>query len=436
MGVALGRLPARRAQKVLVLLEPDVETCKSLGASVADCDWSTDGLFSACCEARAGSLRSFFDYLHFDGPNGRVVVVDDAGRCVWRLCEADQRKILLVGTRLAEDLALLRQGDRTKTTRPRSEWGFDFERPTYLFDGLAAPAPSRERLADQWCETLARTLSELAGVSRLPLLPGNARAAVVITGDDDQAAISAYETQLAALDGLPVTYFMHPATKIDSELRGALFARRTVDFELHPDALHAPEQYGTLLEQQSRWFARHFGLAATAVRNHGFLNDGYWRHAPHWVRAGLTASSNLPGLNGTILNGSLLPARLVLDDCLLDHWSLLTAFGDGMLFALEMSDADAARHVLEFADAIVESSIPGILVINLHPENASRAPQLHRAMHELGERGFLYWTLSECIAWFNSRDKPLSGAAVRSGKRGFKAAWRRLFGGLGAMAVS
>lgn len=84
---------------------------------------------------------------------------------------------------------------------------------------------------------------------------------------------------------------------------------------------------------------------------------------------------------------------------------MLTAFGDGMLFALEMRDEDAAHRVLDFADAMVASTIPGVLVINLHSENAAQAQRLHAAMHELGRRDSLYWTMGKCLVWFSAQDE-------------------------------
>ena len=81
-----------------------------------------------------------------------------------------------------------------------------------------------------------------------------------------------------------------------------------------------------------QWFYKLIGRRAKYVRNHGFLNDGYWRHAVAWCKEGIVGSSNLPGLDGRILNGSLLPSRLVLNGKVTSHWSILTAFGDGAFF--------------------------------------------------------------------------------------------------------
>jgi len=428
VGIARGRLPRQVAHKVLVLLEPDAETCSSLGVDWRPCERPQGCTFEACAEVRAGALRSFGGYLSMEGRTGKAVVTDGGTGNAWWWCDIGESKVLLVGTRLAEDIMLLRQGDRKKAgdSESATRWGFEFERPNYLFEGLAPEAPSTERLADQWCETLARVLRAFGGVPRQPVLPGDAKGAVIITGDDDQAAISAYRCQLGALAGLPVTYFMHPGTRIDRTARKRLFAGRKVEFGLHPDALEAPRDYASILARQCRWFEEHFGFRASAVRNHGFLNDGYWRHASSWVAAGLNFSSNLPGLNGTVLNGSLLPARLVLGETVLPHWSILTAFGDGMLFALEMTDEEAAQSVCDFAGAMLASEIPGVLVINLHPENAARAPRLHAVMHELGERGFLYWTMGECLAWFARRDNETGNARVPYITERLGACWKRL----------
>lgn len=228
---------------------------------------------------------------------------------------------MLSGTALAEDLGFLRQGNSAKAAvrEAGTRWGYDSERPNDLFDGLTAEAPSTERLADQRCVTLARSLVALGGACRRAMLPGTAANAVATTGDGDQAAVSAYRGQLAALDGLPITYSMHPGTKLDRTAKNALFAGHNMNLGLRPDTLDPPQDYPNLLAAQNGWFAKCFGCRASAVRNHGFLNDGYWGHARSWETEDLAISSNLPGLDGRVLNGSLLPARLLLADRLLPH---------------------------------------------------------------------------------------------------------------------
>jgi hypothetical protein len=391
---------------VVVVLSPDAAFSAERGLAqevVADASAAT---FEGTDVAVPDGLRSWYPHRVLRGEAGEAVVTDGRARAVWRWLASPAGPCLLVGTELARDLTLIRQGCPTADRAATSRWGFDFERPDYLFEGLAPEAPAFERMADSWCELLASLLVSRGAVARQPMLPDGAPGAVIVTGDDDQAAIAAYEHQLDALRGIPLTYFMHPLTKIDAAEQQRLFAGRVVELGLHPDALDAPERYPELLEEQAAWFEQRFGQGATAVRNHGFLNDGYWRHVSAWQRAGIAFSSNLPGLDGRLLNGSLLPGRLLLDGKMRDHWSILTAFGDGMVFALGMSDEDAAARVLELARKVEESGIPGVIVVNLHPENAQRIPCLHRAMHALGERGYVYWTMGQCLAWFCDRDMP------------------------------
>lgn len=404
--VADGRPPHAHDGEVVVVLSPDAAFAAEHGLTrevVAD---ATAATFGGADAALPDGLRSWYPHCVLHGEAGAAVVSDACGRATWRWLESPGGPCLLVGTELARDLVLIRQGCTAAGRAAASRWGFDFERPDYLFEGLAPAAPAFERMADSWCELLAGLLVVRGAVARRPMLPDGAPGAVVVTGDDDQAAIAAYEHQLEALRSIPLTYFMHPLTRIDVAEQQRLFAGRVVELGLHPDALDAPERYPERLAEQAAWFARRFGHGAAAVRNHGFLNDGYWRHARAWLRAGIAFSSNLPGLDGRLLNGSLLPARLLLDGELCDHWSILTAFGDGMVFALGMSDEDAAARVLELARQVEESGMPGVIVVNLHPENAQRIPCLHRAMHALGERGYVYWTMSECLAWFRDRDMP------------------------------
>jgi hypothetical protein len=227
----------------------------------------------------------------------------------------------------------------------------------------------------------------------------------VLTGDDDQAALANYELQLAEIgDDLPITYFLHPKTKLDRSAMARLFAGHRVDLGLHPDALDAPERYDDLFVEQARWYRALCDGAPLSVRNHGFLNRGYWGHLPAWLAGGVRASSNLPGVDGRVLNGSLLPARVAWKDGLTSHWSLLTAIGDGVIFALGMSPEMAGRCILDLAEKIRASGVPGVIVLNLHPDNIAKTVDMHRAARQVARSGFVAWTLRDCIEWFAAAD--------------------------------
>ncbi len=282
-------------------------------------------------------------------------------------------------------------------------WGFAGERPNYLFEGQLAGEGPRERHADWWCEVLADALARLCGETRLPMLPNGAQGAIVITGDDDQAGLDRYRQQRDALGSLPVTYFLHPLTRHTPGTLGELKSRGPVELGLHPDALEEPHKYASLFSEQAVWFKQLTGEDTRTVRNHGFLNDGYWEHAKPWNAHGVNGSSNLPGFDGRMLNGSLLPAKLLLDDKLTDHWSILTAIGDGVVFVHGWDDHQSADCILGLADDIRNSEVPGVIVVNLHPENIDKTRGMHRAVCKLVEDGFVPWTLSECFEWFERR---------------------------------
>lgn len=334
------------------------------------------------------------------------VVGDETGRPAWIWRKIGRGGALFVGTDLAGDLLRYRQGDpaaaSSRPTEPR--WGYSGERPNYLFEAQLAGEARDERHADWWCEALAHAVAKRSGLARAPMLPGGAPGAVVITGDDDQAALANYARQTELLGRLPITYFLHPLTKHDRRSLDLLSKGRNVELGLHPDALDAPERYAELLNEQVRWFERLTGRRPLTVRNHGFLNDGYWGHAQSWSAQGIVASSNLPGVDGHVLNGSLLPAKLWLGDASADHWSILTTIGDGVVFALNWSDEQCTRCVKDCAQSIRESGVPGVIVLNLHPDNVERTRALHEAARSVVAGGFLAWTLRDCIAWFQDRD--------------------------------
>ncbi|MDB5421681.1 MAG: hypothetical protein JWR59_1628, partial [Brevundimonas sp.] len=165
-----------------------------------------------------------------------------------------------------------------------------------------------------------------------------------------------------------------------------------------------PERYGALLDEQVRWFRTLTGRKPQLVRNHGFLNDGYWGHLPHWRRNGIWGSSNLPGFVGRVLNGSLLPARMAYDGLLTEHWSLLTAIGDGVRFAGGHTDEESAQIVRDTADQVLASGTPGVLALNLHPQNVSETRAMHVMVKRLAAEGFQAWNLGQCLAWFEAKE--------------------------------
>ena len=216
---------------------------------------------------------------------------------------------------------------------------------------------------------------------------------------------------------------MHPLTRHDRRSAQRMFGRRRVELGLHPDALDQPTDYAARVAEQARWFESHFGRRALTVRNHGFLNDGYWGHLPAWEQAGLQMSSNIPGLDGNVLNGSLLPARMMLNGRLSSHWSILTTFGDGMVFALGLSDEVAAQKVAACASGIVESKLPGIIVVNLHPQNIGETRRIHGVLRDIVATGFVPWTLSDCWRWFEDCTRHAPPSAWRHRMQSRLRAW-------------
>ncbi|MGY4261308.1 hypothetical protein ACVI1L_008376 [Bradyrhizobium sp. USDA 4516] len=361
-------------------------------------------------------LRTLHSYMRFSSADGVSVVSDDQGCAAWLYLDVVAGgRILFIGTDLVSDVVRYRQGDPAAAARRPTEaqWGYAGERPNYLFEPQLAGEDARARPADWWCEALADALEKLCGLARSPMLPKGAPGAIVVTGDDDQAPLHRYAQQQEALGSMPITYFLHPLTKHDKASLQQLGEGRRVELGLHPDALDRPDQYRELFCEQADWFRQLTGEDARTVRNHGFLNDGYWGHAATWNDHGVEGSSNLPGLDGRIINGSLLPARLLLDDKLTEHWSILTAIGDGIVFVHGWDDVQSAACVLDLADRIRASGVPGVIVINLHPENIDKTRGMHQAVLKVVEDGFLPWTMSECFEWFG-KSASRSATAVAS----------------------
>ena len=356
-----------------------------------------------------GQLRSFHSEKVWLDDGLVPVVVDGEGQAVWAWSPSEQGGSLLIGTDLVADLILIRQGDPLAAANRPTEplWGIAGERPNYLFEAQLDPGRPFERLADWWLWTLRDALMRHAGVEASPVLPGGAPGVIVITGDDDQAPIEDYRAQRELLGDLPVTYFLHPLCKLDQAGFDEISAGRKIEWELHPDALETPGEYPQRFAEQGAWFEGLIGRKARLVRNHGFLNDGYWGHARPWLAHGIVGSSNIPGVDGRVVNGSLLPARLVLDGKLTSHVSLLTAFGDGAIFVGNWDAATTIEAVLSSGRRIIESGVPGVLVFNLHPANHLRAAPMHQAVQMLAREGFIAMTMGEALYWFDHGEWPI-----------------------------
>lgn len=393
-----------------ILITPDTDSCRRIGIEATQHD-STNLPFQEIHERSwsAASLHSYQSFVARDG-RSRSILIDHAGRSVWIEVETANGCWLVIGTQLGRDLLRFRQGDPARAVGyvDCARWGFAFERPNYLFEAQLIGIDSRKRHADLWCEAFAASVSSLLRVRRRPMLPYGAPGALVITGDDDQAYIEKYAVQLQEINGLPVTYFMHPLTRHDRASARKMFRHRRVEFGIHPDALDAPSEYASRIENQVADFKTRFGSKPVSIRNHGYLNAGYWQHLRSWRRLGIRVSSNIPGLDGNVLNGSMIPARVAFEGELTNHWSILTTFGDGMVFALGMSDDQAASRIGQCAADITSSGLPGVIVVNLHPQNVDECRAMHRVLGDVVRMGFQPWTLADCWRWFAAVDSGVS----------------------------
>jgi hypothetical protein len=361
------------------------------------------------------SSSSIFKTLHSavgyecSEPRSSVLKSSSDGMVAWFWSELLNKNLLVIGTDLFHDLMRFHQGDENRcgtNNKQTATWGFDSERPMYLYEEQIDRQKPHERYADNWCNLLADTISAKLSVTLNSVLPNNAKGAVIITGDDDQAYLETYHKQQKILRGTPITYFMHPLTKHTKKTITELIASGNVDLGLHPDALDNPEKYAEIFSEQVDWFKNKFNVPPFSVRNHGFLNDGYWGHLNAWLQGDIKFSSNIPGLDGTVLTGSLLPARVIHNNILTDHWSILTAIGDGLIFVNKIDDKKGSEYIYSLADSIRSSQMPGVMVFNLHPQNIELTKHLHYAVLDLIKDGFVPMTIREAHDWFSKRKEP------------------------------
>jgi hypothetical protein len=308
-----------------------------------------------------------------------------------------------------EEIVRYRQGDPARADQNRAATGEtpqQPERPHYLHEGQILPGYASTPWADRLGFLIAELCSRLTGVPLLEVLPGGANGAIILTGDDDQAFLENYDRQLRMIGGLPITYFLHHLTGHTRETIARMPGNVTYGF--HPDALDNPSDYDNLCERQCEVVRQIVPGPLRVVRNHGFLHNGYLGHLKVWEKLGLEMDVNYPGTDGTALNGSFLPLRVRRrDGTWSDHYTLLTAFGDGMIQpdVTGLTEREAVRRIGSVVRQI-ERDCPAALVFNLHPQNVAQTRKLHDAVLALAERpGWTAVGLIEFLDWVILRDR-------------------------------
>lgn len=345
-------------------------------------------IFQLLSRSVVPTYRALLDHINFSGENVEPIWVSENGKASVAWYSNGSRRMLLIGFDILREHLFHTQGDPSKVTetKNKSDYGFSFERPNYLFNDQLDNVNRTHPWADYLGFFLAENLSCLSGFPLVEPLPFGAKGAIALTGDDDQAFLETYQMQLDLIGNLPITYFLHHLTKHTKETIRNLPA--TVEFGLHPDALEEPARYTELCYEQSQKMNELTGRSLRLVRNHGFLNDGYLGHLPAWEKMGLDLDSNYPGVEGTALNGSFLPQPVrTPDGNYHSHYSLLTLFGDGMIepYGPNLSPRAAVARIHQLADQI-ERSYPGIMVFNFHPQNIMKTKALHRAVLKIAKR--------------------------------------------------
>jgi hypothetical protein len=344
--------------------------------------------------------HALLPHLSFAGDGLRPVWVNSAGRAVIAWHPFNGRKKLLIGLNVVDEMIRHRQGnpENVLKKRERSAWGYDNERSLYLFEEQLLSDYRTIPWADNLGFLLARMFSTMSGLPLFEPLPYGAKGAVILTGDDDQAALSDYAEQLSVIGHIPVTYFLHPLTHHTATTIKNL--PPNVELGLHPDALDQPEAYDEVCLEQAEKIEDLARRPLRLVRNHGFLNRGYLGHLEVWEKLGLRLDVNYPGVDGTALNGSFLPTRVLCPDgTWSDHYSLLTAFGDGMIYALKLSQRQAKSRIMKLARQI-ETTSPGVLVFNFHPANIADTRELHQTVLILARRsGWIALGLESYLSW-------------------------------------
>jgi hypothetical protein len=381
--------------------------------------------------SRKPVYHALLPHVSFRGANVQPIWQTDEGRAVVAWRHTAQGRELLIGLNAVEEIVRHTHGDPAQlhSSADKSRWGYAHERPNYLYEEQLVPGMRTIPWADHLGFTLAELLGELTGLPLIEPLPHGAKGAILLTGDDDEAWLEKYGEQLDLVGDCPISYFLLDRTLHTPATLAKLPSN--VELGLHVDALDAPEKYFERCQQQAAAVRRLCGRPVRTVRNHGFLSQGCGGHLDAWEAAGIKLDVNYPGMDGTALTASFLPfANRRPNGTWTNHYSLLTAFGDGMIFALKWSQRQAVAKIRDLCRQIEKSS-PGIVCANFHPQNVTEADELHKEVLRWGRRhGWTALGTESLLDWWEARSqitvKPTEGGAivhVPTGLRGVVARW-------------
>lgn len=366
---------------------------------------------------RPPAYRPLLAHVSFSGEGLTPVLATKDGRTVIGWWQHNGQRHLIVGLNVVEELVRYTHGDPTKveTARDKTLWGHGHERSAYLFEDHIVRGYELSPWADRLGFLLARLIAFTCGIPLVEPLPEGAKGGVVLTGDDDQAYLEKYDEQLRLLDGFPISYIMLPHTKHTSETLARM--PKSVEFGIHVDALPNPAAYEQIAREQTNAVRRLTGHHARTVRNHGHLNRGYWGQLAAWEDCGLVFDLNTRGLDGTCPTGSYLPFRVRRADLTWsNHTSLFSTFSDSMLYLQKWPQRKQVAIITGLANQI-ERTDPGVIVVNLHPQNVSDHHDVHRAVMSIGRRpGWVALGTESYLDWLQIVD----GIRMYETERGFE----------------
>ena len=338
-------------------------------------------------EQRAPQYFALLPFVSFSGPGLTPIWTTKDGRTVIGWLEHEGRRQLIVGLDVVEEIIRFTQGDPEKvvTAVDKTLWGDkSHERASYLFADHIVAGHEHVPWADRLGFTVATAMATEAGLPLISPLPDGAAGGILLTGDDDQAWLEKYAEQQEVLAGFPISYLMLPHTKHNAQTLAAMDP--AIEFGVHVDALEHPEQYASICREQTDAVRRLVGRPARSVRNHGHLNDGYWGHLAAWEACGLTFDLNIRGIDGTCPTGSYLPFEVRrIDGSWSAHYSLFSTFSDSMFYMQKWPAAQQIKCIGDYAKRI-EKTWPGVIVVNLHPQNVSDVRETHKAVADIGRR--------------------------------------------------
>jgi hypothetical protein len=272
-------------------------------------------------------LQFFGEYALYNSNNITPIITKEKKGILVAEKQVGNGKLIIYGYDVAENIILLRQGNRFLLKNDR-----EIDRANFLFEGLIDKGKECIPQADIHLKLFGNIVL-LASKTILPRLwyfPDDNDALLLLTGDGEFTSIETYKRQLHIIlkHRGTITYFLMNDSPINRRFYKK-YLNRGIDFSIHPDAVTVKKDYKKEFIDHFYDFRARYGKYPLTVRNHRVFHFGYVEPAKLWAKFGIKMNFNYMIADGNYLTSSGLPMRGIDEDGnILNIYSQLTQITD------------------------------------------------------------------------------------------------------------